>query len=468
MIKGMALGVVLAFVISVAFRLESMWFVVSSVLTLMITCMFGVLIGHYVFEHRRKRLQRQGLAVLREAGGELPGLGERLLSLAWTRDHNQLPDLWERLRRIRPAAEELAGLTIAAAFRVMAMSTLFAVLGGAISFAVFLTSYMQVERMDAQNTLIATQIEQTGEQMKFAALSQQIDVALSIAERRQVTIRELFAVINNDSRPGNKLGKQTANLIAVAVDQLQPYVGVTVDPETGENKMSTAVQSPEQEQLLRYLAAANVDFTELDLSRAFLDHADLHGVELAHVQLPRVRMRRAQLFDATLTGANLAGVDLTLAVLSRADLGGSNLATAVLHKANLAEANLSDANLADADLSAAVLTRAVLKQAQLGRAVLHGARLTGCNLASADLTDSDLALADLSEAALPPVPKVRAAAYWWLGVYAPDFAAKLGLDAAAQQRNRAALDRIHAAPLDAAGIAAQVQELKAAAPSAPG
>jgi hypothetical protein len=58
------------------------------------------------------------------------------------------------------------------------------------------------------------------------------------------------------------------------------------------------------------------------------------------------------------------------------------------------------------------------------RAILHGARLSRCDLSTADLTDADLALADLSEATLPQIPKVRAAGFWWLGVYNPDYAAK--------------------------------------------
>ncbi len=482
MIKGMAMGVVLALVISVAFRVEAMWAIATGMLTLLITCLFGVLIGHYLFENRRKRLQKRGLDMLREAGGELPGLGERLFSLAWTRDRSQLPDLWDRLSRFRPAAQEIAGLSIAALFRVLAMSTLFAVLGGAISFAVFLTSYMQVERMDAQNALITQQIAQTSKQMEFAELSQQVDVALSIAERRQITVRELLTIINNEIRTNKKLDEQARNIIAVAVAQLEPYIGVTVDRNTGKSVMSTEVKSPEQEQLLRYLAAIKadktdrvdkvdrVDLAELDLSRAFLDHADLHDINLDHIQLPRVRMRQTKLHDSSLVGANLAGADLSLAILARTDLSSSNtnLAAAILHKANLTGANLSEANLTGADLSAAVLNSAVFKQTQLGGATLHGARLAGCDLATADITDTDLALADLSEAKLPQIPTVRKAAFWWLGVYSPDYAAKLGLNAEAQQRNKAALDRLQAQPpLDAAGITAIVQELKALAPAAP-
>ena len=307
----------------------------------------------------------------------------------------------------------------------MAMSTLFAVLGGAISFAVFLTSYMQVERMDAQNGLIDRQIKQTTEQMQLAALAQQVDVALSIAERRQVTLRELLTLINSDPRTGKKLGDQTANFISVGVAQLEPYTSVIIDRDTGKSVMSSEIKSPEQEQLLRYLAAANIDFTDLDLSRAFLDHVDLNDVKLNNIKLRRVRIRQAKLHDANLGGADLAGADLTLAVLARAALGNSNLATAVLHKANLTGADLSEAS-------------------------------TG-----------GMADGALYEATLPQIPTVRGAAYWWLGVYSPDYAAKLGLSAEVQQRNKAALERLHATPLDAAGITAVVEELKAAAPNAP-
>ena len=64
------------------------------------------------------------------------------------------------------------------------------------------------------------------------------------------------------------------------------------------------------------------------------------------------------------------------------------------------------------------------------------------------------------------MPKVRVAPFWWLGVYTPDYAAKLGLDATAQQRNRDALARLRAAP-DAAAVAAGVKELKDANPNPP-
>jgi hypothetical protein len=79
MIKGMAVGVILALVDRRRLPLQAMWYVVSGLLTILfVTCLFGVLIGHYVFESRRKRVQARGMEMLREAGGELPGLSEQV------------------------------------------------------------------------------------------------------------------------------------------------------------------------------------------------------------------------------------------------------------------------------------------------------------------------------------------------------------------------------------------------------
>lgn len=482
MLKGMAVGIILALVVGVALKLQAIWYVASGILTILFVCLFGVLIGHYVFESRRKKVQARGLEVIRQAGSELPGLGDNLVALMWSRDRSQLPGVWDRVRRIRPAVEEIVGLTIAVMFRTMAMSALFAVLGAAISFAVFLTSFMQVERMTEQNKLIQAQLAQTDKQMEFAARAQDVALALSIGDRRQVMLRDLVSDVNQArdvacgadvplSRFGEKkrcLPDTTARQIATFVALLQPYKPVVASADGTQNDVAESARSPEQQQFLRYLSANSIEVGSeaLDLSTAFLDHADLHATYLERIRLTRVSMRGAKLYDGDFTSAELAGVDLTLALASRAKLSQANLATAKLHKANLSGADLASANLVDAVLTGANLKGAVLTGAQLGRAVFHGADLADVDLGGADLTDADLALANLASARMPQVPKVRAAAFWWLGVYAPDYAAKLGLGAEAQQRNQAAYDRL-AVAADPEAAAAIVHELKISAPNAP-
>lgn len=483
MIKGMAVGVILALVVGVALKLQAMWYIASGILTILFVCLFGVLIGHYVFESRRKRVQAKSIEMLREASAELPALSDNLMTLLWSRDRAYLPNLWDRIRRIRPAVEEIAGLTIAMIFRTMAMSALFAVLGAAISFAVFLTSFMQVERMTEQNKLIQAQLKQTDDQMKFNARAQDVALALSVGDRRQVMLRDLISDVNSArdtacgpdvplSRLGEKkrcLPDNTARQIATFVALLQPYKPVVASPDGSQNDVADTARSPEQQQFLRYLSANNIEVGSeaLDLSTAFLDHADLHATALERVRLTSVSMRNVKLYDADLSGAELAGADMTLAVAARTKLTGANLAAAKLHKANFSGADLTNANLVDAVITGANLKGAVVQGAQLGRAVFHGANLADVDLTGADLTDADLALANLARSTMPPVPKVRAAAFWWLGVYTPEYAALLGLGPEVQQRNQAAFDRLGTAtsPEDATAI---VQELKTAAPSAPG
>lgn len=470
MIKGMAVGIVLALIGGVALKLNAAWYVAMGLLLIIAALIFGAVVGHYIFESRRKRIQRHGLAMLRQAGSELPGLGDELAVVVLQRDTSHLPGVWERLRRIRPAVEEVAGLGLAAFFRMAALSALFAVLGSAISFAVFLTSYMQVERMTEQNELVRAQTKLTEEQLKFEKQRQEVEISLSIADRRQTTARELFAAIASD--PGRRgdgddrktLSQSTALLITASVAQLQPYK--SVDPVT--SSVGEQVKSPEQEQLLRYMSAINIDVGELDLSRAFLDYADLHNVELPQVQLPGVSIRQAALYDTKFPGGNFALANLSVSQLARADLTGANFTDATLRGAVLVDAVLTEANLVRADLTGASLKKAVLKQTQLGSAKLHGVDFTQCDLTSADLTEADLALADLSALEKTPiVPKMRSAASWWLAVYADDYAAKLGVSPDQLARNREAMNRLRAAATPEAA-AAIVAEAKAAAPKAPG
>jgi hypothetical protein len=484
MLKGMAMGVILALVVGVAIRLEAMWYIISGLLLILFVCLFGVIIGHYVFENRRKRVQAKGLEMLREAGQELPALSDNIVTMLWSRDRSQLPAVWDRLRRIRPAVEEIGGLTFAVVFRTMAMSALFAVLGAAISFAVFITSFMQVERMTEQNKLINQQIDDAKKQMEFEKNAQDVAVALSISDRRQVTLRDLISDVSSDLAgkggpcgadvPPTRFGQRkrclsdgAARQIATFIPLLRPYRPV-VPADDGGNTIDKFPSSPEQHQFLHYLSANHIEVgvEALGLSRTFLDKADLSWASLERIHLQGVSMQGVVLADTELSNADLSGAILTNAHAPRAKLGQANLSTAKLHKADLSGADLTGANLAKAELHGAILKSAVLQQAQLGSAELHGANLAGANLTGADLTETDLALANLDGATLPQIPKVRAAAFWWLGIYSSDYAGKLGLGPDAQQRNQAAYDRLLAAP-DADAAKAIVQELKHAAPNAP-
>ena len=469
MIKGVAVGLVLAMLGGVALKLNAAWYIASGLLLVICALVFGAVVGHYLFEAKRKRAMRHGAELLRQASAEVPGIGDQLAVVVFNRDTSALPGVWERLRRMQPAVEEIVGLGVAAFFRTAALSALFAVLGSAISFAVFLTSYMQVERMTEQNELVKAQTALTQKQLEFEERRQQIEVSLSIADRRQTTAREVFAAIASD--PGRRgegddrkqLSRSNELLIGAAIAQLQPYH--SVDPT--QNAVARELKSPEQEQILRYLAAVKIDVAEIDFSRAFLDYADLHALELPAINLEGVKLRFSALYDAKFVGARFALADLSQAQLSRVDLTSATLTDASLRGTILVDAILTEANLVRTDLTGANLKKAVLSQVQLGSAKLIGADLTQCNLTSADIADADVTLADLSTLEKAPiVPKTRSAAFWWLAVYSDDYAGKLGVPPAQLAASREALARFRAAPTPEAA-AAIVDEHKRSAPKPP-
>ena len=80
----------------------------------------------------------------------------------------------------------------------------------------------------------------------------------------------------------------------------------------------------------------------------------------------------ADLNDADLKGANLRYADLSYADLNDADLSYADLSYADLKGANLKGADLSYANLSGANLSGANLSRAAMKDAILSYANLRG------------------------------------------------------------------------------------------------
>lgn len=147
-----------------------------------------------------------------------------------------------------------------------------------------------------------------------------------------------------------------------------------------------------------------------DLTRAHLGGANLAAADLSGANLTKARLGETILCAANLTGANLSGArlgranlgsaNLAEANLSGADISGANLSTAQLGRANLLKADLRVANISKADLSGTLLSWADLRGADLSGAALRGGQLIASQLRGADLSEADLSGADLSEADL--------------------------------------------------------------------
>ncbi|MCB9704156.1 MAG: pentapeptide repeat-containing protein [Myxococcales bacterium] len=456
LIKGIALGIVMSLVVTVGSKLEAVWAVVSGLLLIAVAAIFGVIIGHYVFESRKKKLQRGALGLVAEAGAALPALSEDLLGLIQTRDRHHLHAVWARLSRLKPTLRELVMLVMAMVFRVMAMSTLIAVLGGAISFAVFLATYLQVERMGEQNKLLSSQndmikkeMDLLADQMEADKEARQVELSLTIASHRQAIVLGLLEAIDGElgmlkeeairrgeafepvRRKDDNEDKRyflTAGMyrrIQRTLTQLDPYR--VIDPDT--SKVSAIPRSPEQELLVTYLEGSSVELSPVSLRGAYLIDADLRELEIGEINFN----------DATFERAKLAGIDLSDAYLEAAILRDVQGARASFSGAHMARADLGRADLQGGDLSGVDLSRADLTLARLKRASLENADLSGACLAGADFEEADLSGriklsgADLSGADLSKVDKapsakaIKEAVNWEAAVYSDELAGKLGL-----------------------------------------
>jgi uncharacterized protein YjbI with pentapeptide repeats len=157
-----------------------------------------------------------------------------------------------------------------------------------------------------------------------------------------------------------------------------------------------------------------------DLSLKVLRNYTLPGIDLTRGKLTGVQLIQCDLSDAKLFEADLFGANLAKTIFIRADCRGVDFRGAQLSGADFSEAKLSGCDFRDGmlmvsvdgsakpaeherdtDLNARIgMTRANLEGARLRSAVARKADLSGANLRTADLTTADLTDASLKDADL--------------------------------------------------------------------
>ena len=172
------------------------------------------------------------------------------------------------------------------------------------------------------------------------------------------------------------------------------------------------------------LSDNDLDFSECDFSRLYLDYrqvsglrhykwqkADLRGSDLRCADFRKARMYGAQLQCATLCGANLEG-----ALLHNVDFRGTNLC---MEETNLHFTNLRGAILHFADMRGAMLRGADLVYADCGRAKFQHTDLRWANLSGVEnlleLPSNQIWHSDQSE--LEGVDKMSSDRVWDLEAY---------------------------------------------------
>ncbi len=158
-----------------------------------------------------------------------------------------------------------------------------------------------------------------------------------------------------------------------------------------------------------YTNLNSADFTQANLTGAWLNNTTLVGANLTGAQVKGVNFQDSDLtavqlystasFQAhdlagiavsnvsgwNLAGQNLTGANLFYATLISSDLSHANLSGVYADASIFTNADLNHANLANGRFYYATFTNANLAQANLSNAIFYDANLSGASLAGADI-----------------------------------------------------------------------------------
>lgn len=402
--KGVALGIALSILTYNIVRMDAAMFAVKLILAVGVILAIGFLAGQWAV----KRTQQKALETLNNTFSTSKGTTSNLISTLYQIvtgkkiSKERTKELSNTVNEYKPLLIHGGNWIVAVILRIMAFSSLMGVLAIAVSFAIAIATFMQVEllekqnkKLDKQNILLEQQDSLLGNQNQLLiAQNKRLDQQTNLQEaERRSSLVFLFSNIMDavdrelkDSKNKKRiLSKQLIGRIIALSASLKPYKYLTKG-----DTLTSKLLSPERGQLLISLINSDIsDITESSiLMMSEFESADLQGANLGYANLNNVRLNNANLEDATLTGANLEDAYLT----------GTNFRYVNLEDANLRNALLGQTNLSFSDLSCSDLSNSFLCKSNMFFSNLEGANLRGADLREADLWGTYLVGADLHNA----------------------------------------------------------------------
>lgn len=413
--KGVTVGIALSILVYEIATMDAAIFAVKSILAVGVILAIGFFGGQWAVKKTQIQAQKALNNTISTSNNTAANLISKLLQITTgkkiTDKHSK--ELSVAINQYKPLLLSGGNWVVAFLFRLMAFSSLMGVLAIAVSFAIAIATFMQVEllekqneKLDKQNTLLEQQDSLLGNQNQLLfAQNKRLDqqTYLQEAERRSSLVF-LFSNImdaideelKEDYHKDNtrNLSPQLIGRIIALSSRLRAYRYLD-----GDTLIKKAL-SPERGQLLVSLAESQLDsityntiFKKADFSYADLKEANLEGAYLAGINLQK----------SNLSNANLVEVDLSRASLVEADLSNANLKEANLTKINLINSNLQEvkfwkSNLQEADLFGANIENGYWVGANLEDADLSSNSFAGVSLMDANLSRAHFVFSDLTDA----------------------------------------------------------------------
>ncbi len=365
MLIGIGVGIVLTILVYSVVTFELLGSVAVGLVVVVILLLIGALVGRLIFGYwleRARKIALQEIAPLIRlleptfrSWLDRPGeLGQATSESDWNEARMLLSYLPAH------AAQLYASLR--------AFAWLGAVLSFTVTFAIFLATLMQVQRLEEQNRLIRQQ-NHLAESQRRSALIQELsnildEVDEELDESRIVTApastHPATASAHSESDKEVSLSPQLTGRIVALSRSLRPYR--YLNPDTGEE--AAKALSPERGQLLISLVNSRINLTEIRVAGGDFSRADLQEAYLIGAPLENLRMAQADLTLANLGAARLDYTDLRGAILVAANLSGASLGETDLTEADIRYADLRD-------ISAASVWNTELKKAKNWKQALY-------------------------------------------------------------------------------------------------
>lgn len=416
-IRGIIIGVVISILFALIFSTGSMLMVFYGLIAVVILLIAGAIIGNYVYNLQKKKIDDLTEEKLNQAADDFKNTTIKVVQAALNSNKEKtLPKAIKNISK-SDATVEIAKLGIAAFVRFLSFTSLITVLGGLLSFALFIATYMQVKHLETQNNLITGQNKKIDIQNSLAESSRRAgivfeltsilgevdeeldDVEKKIVDKGYFDINSIAKSIENDLKDSNgeldfsymlfnpniqsfldsfnlnisvfpeyekyyiqpKLSRRLEGRIIAISKALRPYKYLNED-----NKLSDVYLSPERGQLLISLLESDV-LTSQIIPKSDFSYSDLKGFDIAKVidfQLLKTELTDLQLI--TLNNSDLEDTSFDFIYFNSASFNGSHFKNTSFNRCDLDGSTVLDANINSVTFSSCNMEDTDFSNANLG------------------------------------------------------------------------------------------------------
>lgn len=212
LLHGVAIGISLSILLAMVWQLSLARTFSAMLLAISFLMVLGALLGHYFYKRQRTAIESESLKDLSRISTLMI---DSLNESESARRNRMLEDLApDFFKSLTPAIGSCLGLVA----RFFAIGRLFALLGVVVTFAVFLATYMQVERLSEQNSLIKLQSLSAHQQISLSMrneINQVRSLAILAAE-----LRDIYKRLSNSIRSAKQSCIKVHSPIREVIDSL--------------------------------------------------------------------------------------------------------------------------------------------------------------------------------------------------------------------------------------------------------